>query len=107
MKKRILSLCMALFVTVSMLPARAFASPADSGTVIVTAGLCGHHTQHDDADDDKDASHPLEHDRKGGKESVYIDQKGSGRSPAAMSTVRTVMSPQSSVFTSMMRTAAV
>lgn len=49
MKKRILSLCMALFVTVSMLPARAFASPADSGTVIVTAGLCEHHTQHDES----------------------------------------------------------
>ena len=49
MKKRILSLCMALFVTVSMLPARAFASPADSRTVIVTAGLCEHHTQHDES----------------------------------------------------------
>ena len=49
MKKRILSLCMALFVTVSMLPARAFASPTDSGTVIVTAGLCEHHTQHDES----------------------------------------------------------
>ena len=49
MKKRILSLCMALFVTVSMLPVRAFASPADSGTVIVTAGLCEHHTQHDES----------------------------------------------------------
>ena len=86
MKKRILSLCMALFVTVSMLPARAFASPADSGTVIVTAGLCEHHTQHD--------------------ESCGYSE-GIGRSPVAMSTVRTVMSPQSSVFTSMMRTAAV
>ena len=47
MKRRILSLAMALFVTVSMLPAKAFASPADSGTAIVAAGLCEHHTQHD------------------------------------------------------------
>lgn len=49
MKKRILSLCMALFVTVSMLPARAFASPADSGTVIVTAGRVSTSHQHDES----------------------------------------------------------
>ena len=44
MKKRILSLAMALFVILSMLPTAAFAQ--DSGVAIGASGLCPHHTQH-------------------------------------------------------------
>ena len=48
MKKRILSLCMALFVIVSMLPTMAFAEAGvqDSGAAIGASGLCKHHTEH-------------------------------------------------------------
>ena len=47
MRKRILSLCMALFVAASMLPAAVFADPADSGAVVISDGLCEHHPNHD------------------------------------------------------------
>lgn len=49
MKKRILSLAMALFVTASTLPAMAFAAAGDlpdSGTVVTGNGLCKHHIAH-------------------------------------------------------------
>ena len=48
MKKRILSLTMALFVTVFMLPSAVFADPMDSGAIVISDGLCEHHTQHDE-----------------------------------------------------------
>ena len=48
MKKRILSLTMALFVTVSMFPSAVFAAPMDSGAIVISDGLCEHHTQHDE-----------------------------------------------------------
>ena len=49
MRKRILSLCMALFVTVSMLSTSAFAqgSAQDNGAVVISDGLCEHHPNHD------------------------------------------------------------
>ena len=49
MRKRILSLCMTLFVTVSMLPTAAFAqgSAQDNGAVVISDGLCEHHPNHD------------------------------------------------------------
>jgi hypothetical protein len=49
MRKRILSLCMALCVVVSMFPVTAFAEAGapDNGTAVITGGLCEHHTHHD------------------------------------------------------------
>ena len=49
MLKRTLSLCIALFMTVSMLSTAAFAQDGakGSGITIGASGLCKHHTQHD------------------------------------------------------------
>ena len=51
MKKQILSLYIALFMTVSMLPTLAFADGGvqDSGMVPGSSGLCEHHPNHDES----------------------------------------------------------
>ena len=49
MRKRILSLCMAICVVLSMLPVTAFAQgdAPDSGAAAIAGGSCEHHIQHD------------------------------------------------------------
>ena len=48
MKKRIVSLLMALAMSLTLLPTTAYAAE-DSGATVKTGGLCEHHTAHDEA----------------------------------------------------------